>query len=87
MRSSHSELGLPVVFQFRLFQLFFPVLMLLERNMDFQNTFLGGNDFSTSTAKQLSFSDNQIFARELLKDVRAKNFYNTDFFNSLATVR
>ena len=27
--------------------------MLLGRNLDFQNTFLGGNDFATSTAKQL----------------------------------
>ena len=35
----------------------------------FQNTFLGGNDFSTSTAKQLSFSDNQILARELLNSL------------------
>ena len=31
-----------------------------------QNTFLGGKDFSTSTAKQASFSDNKILARELL---------------------
>ena len=33
--------------------------------MDFRNTFLGGNDFSTSTEKQLSLSDNQILAWEL----------------------
>ena len=35
------------------FPTFLPVLMLLERNMDFQNTFLGGKDFSTSTGKKL----------------------------------
>jgi len=40
--------------------------MLLGGNMVFQNTFLGGNDFSTSTAKLLSFSDNQVLAKELL---------------------
>ena len=55
--------------QFRLFQLFFPVLMFLERKMDFQNPFLGGKDFSTSTGKQASFSDNKIVARELLNSL------------------
>ena len=30
---------------------------------------------------------NKIKIIRLFKDVRAKNFYNTDFFHSLATVR
>ena len=41
--------------------------------MDFQNTFLGGNDFSTSTAKQLFF-DNQILAWELLNSLISRDF-------------
>ena len=50
-------------------QFLFTVLMLLGRNMDFQNTFLGGKDFSTSNAKQFSFSDNQILTWELLNSL------------------
>ena len=42
--------------------------------MDFQNTFLGGNDFSTFTAKQLSFFDNQILAWELLNSLISRYF-------------
>ena len=32
-------------------------------------------------------SSGPLSARMPLKDVRAKNFYNTDFFHTLATVR
>ena len=42
--------------------------------MDFQNIFFGGNDFSTSTAKQFSFSDNQILAWELLNSLIKRDF-------------
>ena len=41
--------------------------------MDFKNTFLGGNDFSTSIAKQLFF-DNQILAWELLNSLISRDF-------------
>ena len=33
--------------------------------MGVQNTFLSGKDFSVSTTKQLSLSNNEVFAREL----------------------
>ena len=52
-------------FQFRLFQLFVPILAFLGRNMGVENTFLSGKDFSASTTKQLSLSNNKVFAREL----------------------
>ena len=55
------------------FSTFLSVLLFLRRNMDFQNTFFfRENDFFTSTAKQLFFSDSQIIASELFNKIMSQ---------------